>query len=98
MSGRHGYRNVERVRPDVEWADPPELAPNPEIDWDWVAEVLAARPGQWLRVAPPTPGRSWDATNARSVPHYVPFRPRGSHEAVVVGGHLYIRKFPVTNS
>lgn len=89
---RQGYHNVDRTRPSVTWADPPELPGSPEIDWEWVAEFVARYPGRWLRITHPIPGRNWGATAGRNVPHLAPFRPRGSHEAAVVNGYLYLRK------
>ena len=93
--GRHGYRNVERVRPEVEWVESPNFAsPVSEVDWAWVVDLLAERPGCWLRVSHPAPEHVWGPATGRNVTHLAPFRPRGSHEGMVVNGQLYLRKFP----
>jgi len=91
---RRGYRDVARSRPEVAWVDPPELPASPKIDWEWIAEVLDERPGQWLRVTHPVPGRRWSAPAAWDIPHLAPFRPRDSHEGAVVDGYLYLRRRP----
>ena len=82
------------VRPLVKWMDPPNpsSAPIPDVDWGWVAALLAGRPGHWLRVANPVPGRPWERSWAGHVPNLAAFRPRDSHEAKVVDGELYLRR------
>lgn len=92
VPGRRGYHNTVRILPDVAWSDPPDVGTAPEIDWAAIATLLAERPGCWLRITHPVLGRSWDSAAARTTPRFAPFRPRGSHEGVVMNGYLYLRR------